>query len=101
MALPSDLTVLRRLIDEDGEDVYSDSELNARLTVTGASVNSVARDIWGEKLAALSSLVNVSEGGSSRAMSQAFDHAQAMHDHFHSLVLVAAGAPVLRKLTRQ
>lgn len=98
--LPSDLETLRRLTDEPDETTYSDAELNSRLAVTGASVHSVARDVWGEKMAAAAALVNVSEGGSSRSMSQAYDHAASMYNHFAGLVLTAAGNPVLRKLTR-
>jgi hypothetical protein len=99
VALPTDLESLRRLVDEPDETTYSDTELISRLAASGSSLYTVARDVWGEKLAALSGLVNVSEGGSSRSMSQAFDHAQAMYTHFAGLV-VTSGAPVLRKLTR-
>ncbi|SRR6266498_2587179 len=98
MALTA-LALLRRAIDEPTEDTYSDAELVERLS-SADTADIAARDIWAEKMAALSSLVNVSEGGSSRALSQAYDHAKEMWSHYDSLVARGTHAPVLRKIGR-
>jgi hypothetical protein len=95
----TDLQVLRRLIDEPDETTYSDADLTTRLT--GSTEDVVALAVWEEKMAAAASLVNVSEGGSSRSMSQAFDHAQAMVTYFTKKVnKTDTGAAVMRKITR-
>ena len=96
------VTVLRRLIDEPTTDVYADAELQARLDAVAGDGTLVARDVWAEKMAAASSLVDISEGGSQRKMSQAYDHAKAMWDHYNELVLLAGdgNSPVLRRITR-
>jgi hypothetical protein len=98
MALTA-LQLLRRAIDEPTADTYSDAELNDRIS-SADSPEAAARDIWGEKMAALSSLVNVSEGGSSRALSQAYEHAKEMWSHYDALVRSATHAPVLRRIGR-
>lgn len=96
------LAVLRRLIDESTQDVYSDAELNQRLSDVQGDGNLVARDVWAEKMAAASSLVDVSEGGSQRKLSQAYDHAKAMWEHYNGITSVESGvAPaVIRRITR-
>lgn len=97
------LAQLRRLINEpDAAGTYSDVELTDRLTAAANDMNTVARDVWAEKVAAYADLVNISEGGSSRSMSQAYDHAKEMWKHYYDLVLLEAGnaAPVLRRITR-
>lgn len=71
------LTLLRRYID-DPDKTYSDSELSQRLDEAAGSKAVVARDIWVEKMAAAASLVNVSEGGSSRGLGALFDRAEKM-----------------------
>lgn len=97
MAAPTSLALLRRLIDEPTTATYADDELNSRLSDAVGDRNVVALEVWQEKMSAAASLVNTSEGGSSRSMSQAFDHAQAMVEHFQSLV---GGTTRIRKLTR-
>lgn len=94
---------LRRMIDEPTEDTYSDTELQGRLDA--ANKFAVARDIWREKLAAASTFVNISEGGSSRSMDQAYQHAREMMELYDGLADSvsqdgSAGGTVLRKITR-
>lgn len=91
------------MVDEPSEDTYTDAELTDRLAA--GNKFACARDIWREKLAAASSLVNVSEGGSSRSMSQAYDHAKEMLELYDGLANSAAsdgsaGGTVLRRITR-
>lgn len=99
MAVPTSLESLRRLIDEPTTAIYADAELQSRLDIAKGDKNVVSLDIWTEKLAAAAVLVNVSEGGSTRSMSQAFDHAEKMVEHFTALVATSAGTRI-RKLTR-
>lgn len=90
---------LRRYVDEPDLTTYSDAELTERIEAAEGSVILVARDIWAEKMAAASGFVNVSEGGSSRSMSQAFDHAKEMWEFFAEQAS-ATGRTVQHKLTR-
>jgi hypothetical protein len=97
------ITVLRRLVDEPTEATYSDDELQHRLDAA-AGPNSAARDIWQEKLGAAAALVNMSEGGSSRSLSQAYDHAKEMFELYKSLAGgeggPSASSPVIRRIVR-
>lgn len=99
MAVPTSLESLRRLVDEPTTATYTDAELQSRLDLAKGDKNVVALDIWTEKLAATVVLVNVSEGGSTRSMGQAFDHAEKMVEHFTGLVATSGGTKI-RKLTR-
>jgi hypothetical protein len=95
----TDLARLRRLVDEPTEDAYSDTELVDRLSAALGDFNKAALGVWQEKLIAATSLVDVSEGGSSRRMSQAYDHAKDMVDFFTSQIATVT-RPVLHKLSR-
>lgn len=99
MVAVSDLVLLRRLIDEPDDSTYTDVELTDRLAAAGADKDVVALEIWGEKVVKFASLVDTSEGGSSRRNSQAFDHAKDMVLHFRGLVEMA-GKTVIRKIAR-
>jgi hypothetical protein len=95
----SQVILVRRLTDEPDTTTYSDAELTDRLT--DASVNAVSLGIWTEKLAGLASLVDISEGGSQRKMSQAYDHAKSMIDLLTVLVDTEnAPTTTIRKITR-
>lgn len=95
------LVLVRRYID-DPDKVYSDTELSDRLTDAAGSPVLVARDVWIEKMAAAAALVNVSEGGSSRALSAVYDHAKDMVAYWSARADAEAGtaATVLRRLVR-
>lgn len=74
MALdPDTLASIRRVIAEPGSATYSDELLEAMYEDAGRSVAVLAETVWTEKAAAASSLVDVSEGASSRKMSQVAD----------------------------
>jgi hypothetical protein len=73
-------------------------ELDDRLTQAKSNKNAVALEIWTEKMAAAASLVNISEGGSSRSSGQAFDHAVKMVERFTALV--GSGSPKIHQLIR-
>jgi hypothetical protein len=96
--------VLRRQVDEtEADSIYTDAELTDRL-LAASSGYAAARDIWFEKVSSMTGFVNVSEGGSSRSMSQAFDHAQKMAQFYSGLADSASqGSPtgaVIRAVTR-
>jgi hypothetical protein len=98
----TDLEKLRRLIAEPDTTTYSDAELNTRLADTGGDLNLTSLGVWREKMIALASVgVDVSEGGSSRRLSQAYDHAKDMVAYFERLTQTGTGAPIIRKLARQ
>ena len=70
----TEIDELRGLTDL-AEDEYTDMELQTIITSKG-SVRAAARYIWQTKAAATASLIDVSESGSSRNMSQI--HKQAL-----------------------
>jgi len=76
MATASEIAALRLLIAEDTEDRYTDATLSVRLD--GASETRVAYEIWTEKAAYYTALVDTSEGGSSRSNGQLKDKALKM-----------------------
>jgi len=94
---------LRRITDEtDSDSIYTDTELASRIS-DAANIYAAARDIWMEKLAVFAGFVNISEGGSSRSMSQAYDHAKEMVAFYTSLAEGSGGnstGAVMRKIQR-
>lgn len=78
---------LRDSIDEqDNTEPYTDDELKAKIAAANGDTNVVAYYIWVSKAAALSTLVDVQEGGSSRKNSQAYTAAKDMMAHFAAYV---------------
>jgi hypothetical protein len=94
--------VLRRYTDEPDDGTYTDEEMAERAQAA-TNLYVAARDIWIEKVAALAPLVDVSEGGSSRKMSQAYTQAKAMVTFYSELASAGSGdatGAVIRPLTR-
>jgi Cdc6-like AAA superfamily ATPase len=88
MATADELAALRRAINEfDNLDPYTDDYLKSLIDVLG--VDLAASTVWTEKAAQYASLVNVSESGSSRSLSDLHKNALAMAERFSS---VGAGA---------
>lgn len=78
---------LRDAIDEqDTAEPYTDAALKSKIAAANGDVNVVAYYIWVSKAAALSSLVDISEGGSSRKNSQAYTNAKDMLTHFSAFL---------------
>jgi hypothetical protein len=75
---------LRRMIDEPTEAVYTDVALSERIT-SAASLNALAQEIWLEKSARYSRLVDMSEGSSSRKLSQLYTQAVGMAGKYGAL----------------
>jgi hypothetical protein len=77
--MPMDATTMatmRRYIAEPDTTTYSDAALDAIYDANGGDVNLAAAEVWTEKASAAATLVDMSEGDSSRKNSQV--HAQAL-----------------------
>lgn len=84
---------LRKLINQpDNTPPYDDGALLALLAVAGNDLNVAAAQIWSEKAASYSELVDVKEGSSSRNLGDLYEQAIAMHAHFRGLTPAVASA---------
>lgn len=104
MATAEEIAAFRLLIDESADALpYDDVSLSLRLDAA-ASPQALGREIWLEKAAKYSSLVNVSESGSSRSMSDLNKNALAMAKALGDAEPDAPGGAVsgvrMHKLTR-
>ena len=87
MASPEEIARLRRLINEpEDADPYTDQYLEALIDAADGDVTVATYNIWTDKAAEFSTLVDISEGGSSRKQSQAFTNAQQMASYFRSMI---------------
>lgn len=78
MATAEAIAAFRLLIDESADKLpYDDVALSARLD-GAVSTYGLATEIWREKAAAYAALVNVSESGTSRSLSDLHKNALAM-----------------------
>jgi hypothetical protein len=78
VATAEEIAAFRLLIDEAADALpYDDISLTNRLDAA-SSPQALGREIWLEKAAKFASLVNVSESGSSRSMSDLHKNAIAM-----------------------
>ena len=88
MALTVDeLAQLRRMVSDADQEFWDDTMLqDAAVAFQNADntydFRSLAASLWEEKAAKWATLVNTSESGSSRSMSQQFDHAIVMAKRF-------------------
>lgn len=102
MANAADIAQLRAFISEPlNEDPYSDQTLAAAIDALG-SVREAAADVWRQKAAGVASLVNVSEGGSSRSMGSLYSQYLAMAKEFSESpeAIAAAAAPRTTRIQR-
>lgn len=81
MATPEAIATLRRMADEPTTDPYTDEVLSALLD-SKESPEQAASAIWREKAARASTLVDVSESGSSRSLRQIFSNAEKMAEYY-------------------
>lgn len=89
MASAEDVLRLRRMVGEPGTETYTDEALLA-LLAADPSPESVASGIWQEKAARYADLVNVSESGSSRSLSDLHKNALRFAEYYGRL---SGGAP--------
>lgn len=88
MATAEQITELRRLVDDTGNPPeYTDLELDGRINLAEGDLSTVARGVWIEKAAKYARLVNVSESGSSRSLSDLHRNALAMAERFAAPVV--------------
>lgn len=78
MATADQIIRLRLLVGEDTQEPYTDESLSARIDTALGNLDRVAYEVWVEKAARYSRLVDISEGGSSRSNSDLFARAQSM-----------------------
>jgi len=84
MADAAQIAELRRYINEPVDaEPWTDAELAARIDA-GTSTRLVASEIWEEKAASYSELIDVQEGNSNRKLSQLRAQASAMAKDFAS-----------------
>jgi hypothetical protein len=102
MATVDEITTLRRYVSEPDETDYTD-EVLATIIDASASLEAAAVEVWDLKAAAAATLVDISEGGSSRKNSDLLKNAQLMRDLFYNRTLTNAAnlrGTVIRRLTR-
>ena len=104
MATATDIATLRRYIGEpDNTTPYTDQELSD-LIDDSTSVQAAAAEVWSRKAADSALLVDVSENGSSRKLSDVHRNALAMsrmyRDEAAALVVVTSGRPRTRPIVR-
>lgn len=93
---------LKKLI---GATTYTDEQLLAILTSLDDSLNGAAAQIWTEKMATTSTLIDVKEGSSTRNLSDLHKNASSMAAYFKKLADTedggsATGRPRTRAIVR-
>ena len=83
MATPEQLALLREYVNElDDAGGWTDAKLTTLLESVGDDVRKAAGQVWQAKAGQLTTLNDITESGSSRRLSQTFDHALKMAAHF-------------------
>jgi hypothetical protein len=80
-----DLTVLRHYIDEQDTTIYADAFLVDVIERNDGDLNAAASEVWGMKAARFSKLVDVTESGSSRKLSDKAKNAASMAAYYKGL----------------
>lgn len=97
---------LRGKIAEESQDPYSDSTLSAMLSRNGEKINRTAAEIWRNKAAAYSELVDTTESGSSYKFSQLYANARKEAETYEAAadtedgIGVAVARPTTRAIVR-
>lgn len=110
MATPAELARLRDMVNEpDDAGGWTDEDLDAIILATAnkdgsTNLRAAAAAVWEAKAAKWVTLTDVTESGSSRRNSQAFEHARKMADTFGATApdpsLVASTRPRSTRMTR-
>jgi hypothetical protein len=82
MATDQQVATLRPMIDEPDSTTYSDEILKTLIDQVEDDLDTAAAQIWEQKAARFSTLVDVSESGSSRSMSQLYKNAAAQATYY-------------------
>jgi hypothetical protein len=104
MATSEAIAALRLLIAEPTEDTYEDEVLSAALDAASGNESQTASLIWRQKAAGYATLVDVSESGSSRKLSDLHKNALSLAAEFgaaaEAVVNPAQVGTRIRRLTR-
>lgn len=82
MATAAQIQLVRKYTNEPTQDDWTDQEISDLVDELG--VSGATAQIWEEKAAEATELVDVKEAGASRSMSQAFEHAKKMAAYWRS-----------------
>lgn len=86
MATAGDIKRAMQLLgDEAAENGFDELRVGADLDA-GLTTNAIALSYWRARMASLATAIDVSEGGSTRSLSQAWQQAQKMADYYQGLV---------------
>ncbi len=103
MATPDQITQLRIMINQpDNVAPWTDETLGILIDGAQGDLNAAAYNVWAGKAAQVAHLVDISEGGSSRKMSDMYKNFLAIRDTFAPEDPGAAGhrAPMTRAIQR-
>lgn len=111
MATPAERARLRDMVNEpDSAGGWTDEDLDAVIANTvnkdgSLNLRAAAAEVWEAKAAKWVTLTDVTESGSSRRNSQAFEHARKMADAFGTTapdpsVVAASTRPRSTRMTR-
>lgn len=102
MATESDIKTVRDFVNEPFVEGTSwpDTRIDAIIDANDGDLRAAAADIWTMKASSFSFLVDVSENGSSRKMSDVHKNALAMARQFRGESVDLAAAQSLRPTTR-
>jgi hypothetical protein len=83
MATALEIADLRALVDDKVEPYeFEDAELGGHIDAAGGDLRAAAGTVWAVKASRLAGLVDVTEGSSSRKMSQLHQQALAMAKYY-------------------
>jgi hypothetical protein len=98
MATEEEIASLRRRTAEPTDEHYTDDALETLIDTYG--FNDAVGEVWAEKAARFSALVDVTEGSSSRRMSQMHAHALKMAGQYGKVVDGGAGIARVHRINR-
>lgn len=103
MAAVDMIPLLRLYINESSQDPFSDEDLQdvlERFTAgDDTDVYLSAAELWDMKAARFAHLVDVSEGGASRKMSQAYEHAKELSEYYRGRSVAASDISIAATVT--
>lgn len=85
MATTEQIAAVRRMAAEPSTEAYTDTALSALVDSEGSPLGAVVV-VWEAKAASYAELVDTSESGSSRKMSQLHLNALRMRDYYYDLL---------------
>ena len=93
---PEEQAIVTQILANVGETTYTDEEL-LQMYATLGSVNCVAARIWSEKAGQAGDLIDITEGSSTRRMSQIGTQARTTADFYMALCAAETGGGDTRR----